>query len=193
MYFKPLIGRIHFNFWQEVPNRGLIVLLCFEFWGQVVFCEISLPVYYITVGVLGNSETTTSCHLMANHCSKSKKICTQPEWSSLLICKAGDIKSQLQWLNTSTLAGWKALSVGARRDGCLRSESEKNVSTLCLTGHAGDAQHVGVAHVELVHQRARLVGVYDDHLAGRVGAGEDPHPAAHGVRLLELLGLEGDF
>lgn len=60
-----------------------------------------------------------------------------------------------------------------------------------LTRHAGDAQHVSVAHVELVHQRARLVGVDDDHLAGRVGAGEDPHPAAHGVRLLELLGLDG--
>lgn len=50
---------------------------------------------------------------------------------------------------------------------------------------------MGVADVELVDQRARLVGVYDDHLAGRVGAGEDPHPAAHGVRLLELLGLDG--
>lgn len=71
-------------------------------------------------------------------------------------------------------------------DGRLRSGLVK-----CLTGNAGDAQHVGVAHIELVHQRARLVGVYDDHLAGRVGAGEDPHPAAHGVRLLELLGLDG--
>lgn len=47
-----------------------------------------------------------------------------------------------------------------------------------------------VADVELVDQRAGLVGVDDDHLAGRVGAGEDPHPAAHGVRLLELLRLE---
>lgn len=55
------------------------------------------------------------------------------------------------------------------------------------TWHAGDAEHVGITDVELVDQRARLVGVDDDHLAGRVGAGEDPHSAAHGVRFLELL------
>lgn len=74
-------------------------------------------------------------------------------------------------------------------DGCDLTTGSK--TPVRLTGHAGDAQHVGVADVELVDQRARLVGVYDDHLAGRVGAGEDPHPAAHGVRLLELLGLDG--
>lgn len=67
---------------------------------------------------------------------------------------------------------------------------ENSSQIVHLTWHAGDAQHVGVADVELVDQRARLVGVYDDHLAGRVGAGEDPHPAAHGVCFLELLGLD---
>lgn len=50
---------------------------------------------------------------------------------------------------------------------------------------------MGVADVELVDQRARLVGVDDDHFAGRVGAGEDPHSAVHAVCLLELLRLRG--
>lgn len=49
---------------------------------------------------------------------------------------------------------------------------------------------MGIADVKLVHQRARLVGVDDDHLAGGVGAGEDPHTAAHGVGFLQLLRLE---
>lgn len=49
---------------------------------------------------------------------------------------------------------------------------------------------MGVADVELVDQRARLVGVDDDHLAGGVGAGEDPHTAAHGVGFLQLLRLK---
>lgn len=48
---------------------------------------------------------------------------------------------------------------------------------------------MGIADVELVDQRARLVGVDDDHLAGRVGAGENPHSTAHGVCFLELLRL----
>lgn len=62
---------------------------------------------------------------------------------------------------------------------------------LGLTGDAGDAQHMCIAHGELVHNRARLVGVDDDHLAGGQGAGEDPHPAGHGVRFWELLRLGG--
>lgn len=58
-----------------------------------------------------------------------------------------------------------------------------------LTWHTGDAEHVGVADVELVDQRAGLVGVDDHHLAGGVCAGEDPHSTAHGVCFLELLRL----
>lgn len=51
---------------------------------------------------------------------------------------------------------------------------------------------MGVAHVELVDERTRLVGVDDDHLAGGVGAGEDPHSTVHAVRLLQLLRLGED-
>lgn len=60
--------------------------------------------------------------------------------------------------------------------------------TFC-TWNTGDAEHVGIADVELIDQWARLVGVDDDHLAGRVGAGEYPHSTAHGVCFLELLWL----
>lgn len=59
-----------------------------------------------------------------------------------------------------------------------------------LTWHARDAEDVSVADVELVDQRARLVGVDDDYLAGRVGAGEDPHSTVHAVCLLEFLRLK---
>lgn len=58
-----------------------------------------------------------------------------------------------------------------------------------LTWNAGDAQDVGIADGELVHHGAGLVGIDDDHFAGGQGAGEDPHTAARGVRLGELLRL----
>lgn len=48
---------------------------------------------------------------------------------------------------------------------------------------------MGIADIELVNQWAGLVGIDDDHLAGRVGAGEDPHSTAHCVCFLELLWL----
>lgn len=48
---------------------------------------------------------------------------------------------------------------------------------------------MGIAHGELVHDGARLVGIDDHHFAGGQGAGEDPHAAGGGVRLRELLCL----
>lgn len=57
------------------------------------------------------------------------------------------------------------------------------------TRDAGDAEHVGIAHGELIHNSARLVGVDDHHFAGGQRAGEDPHTAGGGICLGELLGL----
>lgn len=48
---------------------------------------------------------------------------------------------------------------------------------------------MGIAHIKLVHQRTGLIGVDDHDFAGRVGTGEDPDSAAHGVNLMHLLGM----
>lgn len=66
------------------------------------------------------------------------------------------------------------------------------VGGVTLTWHARDAEDVSIADVELVHERARLVGIDDHHFTGRMRAGEDPDTAAHGVGFLQLLGLEGE-
>ena len=56
-----------------------------------------------------------------------------------------------------------------------------------LTGHAGDAEHVGIAGVEAVQLLRGQRGVQNQHLGGGVGAGAHPHPAGRLILMDQLL------